>query len=188
MAPPATAPPDQAAPAGWPGSESPPAGRELPPPIDPEVLAALDRQRGRSRLAPPRVSARALLGGLGLLSILVTVAILGLLGSRVLSGLDDADADAERTDLLDRIAGSDRTVASTVAPTDHSAVALRQRCEQEQRIVMTAVRAYQATHGALPPDLDALVGDFLAAPVDTVSYRVHGAEVVVDGAGECATG
>jgi len=117
------------------------------------------------------------LGVFGLLSVLLTIGILGILGARVVSSLNDKDG----------IAGvSAGGVSGDTTATDDVAAAGGASCAIERRTLETAVQAYRATNGGAPADQAAIVAaGILDAPVTSFEYR-PGAPEELTGLGECA--
>lgn len=99
----------------------------------------------------------------GLVSLLVTVAVLGVLGARVLSGTGDALSDA-----------------------DVMAATGRSRCELEREAVEEAVARHEAITGILPHHEDVLVNlGMLSKPVESFTVRIEDGRVVITGVGRC---
>lgn len=146
------------------------------------------REHRRFRHRPARrFGGIGLLRVFGLLSVLVTIGVLGVLASKVLSGMGDTTADVST--LAGPAAPSGAEQPGTASPqgspgsTDAALVA---NCQIDLRTVQTAVNAYQAIHGSLPADQAALVDDVLLdEAADTVDYRIVGGEPVFEGAGQC---
>lgn len=134
--------------------------------------------------------ARAWLSGLGFLSVLAAIAILAVLGARVLDDTDEvrtSPVDAARQ--LDDEAGTGEPSPSSdgdgvVLPgTGAGGVA---QCEANRSTIETAAQAHLLTHGVPPVDLRALVdAGFLGEAVDTHTLSVADGEVVVTGVGAC---
>jgi hypothetical protein len=121
-----------------------------------------------------RVSGRAVLGGLGLLGLLLTVGILGLLGARVLSSVDERSAP----DLT--VPGADPSGSDPATAADPA------RCAADRRSVEAAVQAYTIQNGAPPTDLGEVVAaGLLAEPVTSFEYR-PGASPELIGVEACA--
>lgn len=88
----------------------------------------------------------------GLLGLLLTLAILGLLGARVLSSVDEPAAPA-----------------ATMAPGAGTSATVR--CELARTTLTSALEAYRVRNGSPAPDQQALVADgLLAEPVDLFVY------------------
>lgn len=141
----------------------------------------------------------ALVGGLGLLGLLITIAILALLANRVLSGTDDAaevltdDLPAELSSTT--VPGSTDATASTEVPggeaggalnglTDPAAAAA---CQVNRNTLELAAQAYEIASGSPPPDQQALVdAGYLAEVLATHELGPGPAGVQITGVGDCA--
>lgn len=134
------------------------------------------------------MSLRAVLGGVGLLSVLAAVVIVALLGSRALDGADGALRPVEEA------RDADATLAGGPPESADDGVVLPGRdaatvasCESSRRAIELAARAFEAATGELPGDLGALTGaGFLADPVDTHTLAVVEGQLVITGTGLCA--
>lgn len=126
--------------------------------------SSTDREHRNVKIRPARS-----FGGLsglrvfGLASLLVTVAILGVLAARVLAGTGDA---ASGLDVM--------------------AVTGQSRCELERDAVEQAVARHEAMTGILPHHEDVLVNlGMLSKPVETFTVRLQDGSVVITGVGRC---
>lgn len=104
----------------------------------------------------------------GLIGVLVTVAVLGLLGVRVLASVGDRSTSVEETaDQLPDVASADT-------------------CRSSERVLEVALTAYLAQFGTEAPDQQALVSaGLLTGTVDEFVYDPNAAEPLV-GVGPCA--
>jgi hypothetical protein len=135
------------------------------------------------------VNARAWLSGLGFLSVLAAIALLAVLGARVLDDTDEvrtSPVDAARE--LDAAAGDDGPGApagGVVLP--GSGVAGQAQCDTNRTMLERAAQVHLLTRGGPPADQQALVdAGLLAEPVPTHTLTVVGDEAVIAGTGACA--
>ncbi len=104
----------------------------------------------------------------GLLGLLLTIGILGLLATRVLGSVDPAAGEVAVP------GASEQEVASSVA------------CDADRAAVELALRTYTLQVGSPPPDEAAMAeAGLLPDPVDTFEYRPGEPDPVV-GVGSCA--
>ena len=131
--------------------------------------------------------ARAWLSGLGFLSVLAAIAILAVLGARVLGDTDEVrtspvDAARQLDEATDEGGASEGGV---VLPGDGAAG--QALCDTNRVALETAAQAHLLTRDGPPPDQQALVdAGFLAEPLGTHSLSVVEGEVVITGTGACA--
>lgn len=137
--------------------------------------------------------ARAWLSGLGFLSILAAIAILAVLGARVLD-----DTDEVRSSPIDAARELDEAAGATPPPQGGGgdgggavvpgrSAADVARCETNRQTVELAANAFEVTTGAPPADVAALVvAGFLAEPPDTHAIEIVDGSAVVEGVGTCA--
>ena len=187
---PATAPPP-------PPPQAPPPG-SIPPAYIPSAGGAPSGAASERRIKPASVTGRrppsiAIIGGLGLLGLLITIAIMAILSNRVLSGTTDAG------DVLNGTVPPELTTATSAppdpgAPTTSAATgpkgltdaATAAACQVDHDTLDTAIQAYELMTGAPPTDQDALVAaGVLAEPVAgfTVTLGISGVEIT--GVGDC---
>ncbi len=133
-----------------------------------------------------------MLRGIGLLSLLIAVAILGILGARAISDSStspDELATLELTDTSTTLApgadlgGSDATGPSGLGQVDAAA---RASCIADRSAMETAVSTFTASIGTPPLDEQALVdAGMLSAPVDGFDLAVVDGSTTVVGVGTC---
>ena len=175
------------------------APASVPPPGGPSpVTGTGSGSSGAKRIKPASVGRRApsiaLVGGLGLLGLLITIAIMALLANRVLSGTDDA-ADV-LTDQLPAELTTTTAAGATTTPgaeggggglpaiADPAQVAA---CQVDRSTLDVASQAYEITTGAPPADQQALVDEgFLKEPIATQELTSGPSGVQITGVGECA--
>jgi hypothetical protein len=104
----------------------------------------------------------------GLIGVLVTVAVLGLLGVRVLASVGERSSSVEQTaEQLPEVASAET-------------------CRSSRRILEVALTAYLAQNGSAAPDQQALVSaGLLSETVDEFVYDPAAPEPLV-GVGPCA--
>lgn len=111
----------------------------------------------------------------GLLMVLVTIAIMGVLGAKVVSSFSSTD-----TTLAPAPAAADSAPASSASSAPLAA------CAATGRTVELAVQAFEIATGAPPQDLQAVVDAGLLDQVPSQFEVVHGSGTVkVEGTGEC---
>lgn len=138
---------------------------------------------GLRRSRGPRRFGTAVRAG-GLLMLLVTIAIMAMLGAKVLSGLS---ADATSGAASPASSGERATTPDDGAASKSEDAA---PCQLEQRTIQVAGQAYVAITGETPPNLQSLVDEGLLAPLDSGQPRFEvvsdGSTFVVRGVGPCA--
>lgn len=156
--------------------------------VGPTGSAGPTRSAGPKPVRGPSGNAMGWMRGLGLLSVLVTIAIMALLSWRILSDTDGDDVDVVR----------DPGPASTAAPvdpaggaqlgeggsTDRAAAAA---CEVNRRTVETAAEAYAITNGSPPANLEQLIDSGLLVPDTELQVEITPTGEVVS-TGACAGG
>lgn len=156
------------------------------------------------------------MGGLGLLGLLVTIAIMALLANRVLSGTSDANdvvtdaggglevtlppelttPSAAPADPANPADPADPAVPTTVAPAPVGGVGGRPAvgdtadaalCQTNRATLETAIQAFELITGAPPVDQQALVdGDILREPIQGYELSSGPNGGQVTGTGACA--
>jgi hypothetical protein len=123
----------------------------------------------------------------GLLGVLLTIALLAVLGARVLSGLG-ATGDGARG-LVGGVPVPPAPDGVMPGPGAGPAGASQVACDLERSAVDAAVTAFMATRGRPPADAGELVAaGLLDGPPARHTVRVEGGAVTVDGTGDCAGG
>lgn len=191
LVPPGTASPAPPPPAPS-GSPVPPAAAVAPPPggaesLSPEQLAEVWRTsrepagKGSGLPRGPRGRGTLIRVG-GLLMVLVTIAIMAVLGAKVISGLSSDDGTATT---VGQALVTTSVPGAGAAPSPRDAAA----CEIERRTIETAAQAYVAITGSAPADLQALLDERLLVPDDELAnfeIIIEGDQAVVRGVGPCA--
>jgi hypothetical protein len=168
----------------------------VPPPTGPSPVSGTGGS-GAKRIKPASVGRRApstaLVGGLGLLGLLITVAIMALLANRVLSGTDDAAdvlTDQLPAELTTTIAPGATTTPGAEGGGGLPAIADPAQiaaCQVDRSTLEVASQVYEITTGAPPADQQALVDEgFLKAPIATQELTVGPSGVQITGLGECS--
>lgn len=139
-----------------------------------------------------RFGGRGVLAVFGLLSILVTVAIMAVLSVKMLSGMDNTAAVAGLGTLATTVPGGPAAATSAPPAASPGPAALDASgaaaavCGADRGTLETAVEAYKVLHGSVPPDMSALTADgLLSDPVTSFDYRVVDGEAVLEGRGNC---
>jgi hypothetical protein len=162
-----------------------------PSPIGASGGAGGTGSSGAKRIKPASVGRRApsiaLVGGLGLLGLLITVAIMALLANRVLSGTDDA-ADVLTgqlpAELTTTTAPGAEGGGGLPAIADPAQIAT---CQANRATLEVASQVYEITTGAPPADQQALVDEgLLEEPISTHELTAGPSGVQVTGVGKCA--
>lgn len=140
----------------------------------------------------PRFSGRSIVGGLGLLTVLLTVAILAVLGAKVMGSVGTSaesapDVAADVTVGADPAAPGSDPAPAGAGTNPSTGAATSARCAAERATLETASDAYLALLGAPPSDQRALVDEgLLRESIETYSLTVVDGSAVILGVGECA--
>lgn len=124
--------------------------------------------------------------GLGLLGLLITVAIIGVLAARSMSDVSDSPAG----DVIRNRGGASSTAAPEGGAVTPGAGDSPQAasCATERSTIETAAQAFELTVGSPPPDLQAVVDSGLLVPTDVPFRHEIGPDGAVVGTGACAGG
>lgn len=139
-----------------------------------QIWAGARQPAGREprnvRIRPARrFGGRGVLSAVGLLSLLVGVAVMGLLGARVLSSTGTATGAPDRN------------------PAELVTESVESTCELNRRALDTAINLYEAATGVAPHTQDALVNvGMLTEPVEHFTVRRVDGQTVVEAHGPCA--
>jgi hypothetical protein len=154
------------------------------------------------RIKPASVSGRrppsvAILGGLGLLGLLITIAILALLTNRVLSGTSDADVPIDpartipSTIVIDDAPGTETPPGADQGDSGGGGLpaggnANPAACQTTRATLEVAAQAYELMNGAPPVDQQALVDSgVLVEPSPDFELTSGPGGVQITGVGAC---
>lgn len=143
-----------------------------------------------------RAPSFALVGGLGLLGLLITVAIMAILANRVLSGTDDAadviggSLPAELTTTVPgqtavpgqgSEGGDGGGGLSSIGESSNATV-----CQVNRGVLEVAAQAYEISYGSAPVDQQQLLDSgMLSEPVPNFTVSSSASGVVITGEGIC---
>lgn len=164
----------------------------------PEPLRGVRGQR----YGGPRYNAKVIFSVLGLLGLLITIGIMGVLSGTVMGDLGGGgdrsgnDALRELTTPTTAPTGTGPVttaapgVTAQVGPSGPTGAATAASCASDRDTVHTAAEAYKVMNGSYPPDLATLIASGLLqadAPVH-VELHVEGDVLSVVGTGPCTGG
>lgn len=150
---------------------------------EPVAPAPPMQEHRRFRSRPLRPGGGRVGAGLGLLGLLVTVVIMGILGAKVVSSLGGSST----VTIPGRLPAAGSSDPASTGAADGQVAAGDVACRIERRTIETAAQAYQAINGEPPADMAALLQEgLLSADAEPFEYVVVAGAVEPESTGGCA--